>query len=335
VLQFSSPMFAILSLFLVAAVVTGDEPGAAAPTSAASAPAHDAGEIGGGSIAPGAPPADENVTAQMAKARAKVARKNVAELILTFDDGPHLTNTPKLLDTLDKYGVHTVFFVNGWHFQGHNKTDEREREIMRDAVRRGHMIGNHTVHHYFLCGKVYIKRAEAEYLDNAKLIEQAVGFRPPLTRTPYGSHCRELNAILARLGIDPIGWDIDPQDWKVKNTQKVVAFVEKTLKTMRGRQILLLHDVHATTVDAVPIILEWIKDENARRIGTNEPQIKLLDYTYLMPKVPIVPPVLGSLGNVMKIWWPGIAFGLHAVTALPKVHDAGVTQPGVTVDSGQ
>src|SRR4051794_32581637 len=143
------------------------------------------------------------------------------EILLTFDDGPSIDKTPKILDILDQHGIKAVFFVNGWHFQGDRAAAEKAREVLRETQRRGHAIGNHTVHHYFLCGHVYIKQAWQEIEENAKLIEDAIGVRPDLFRTPYGAHCKPLNAILAGLGIKPTGWDIDPQDWKLRDAPKI------------------------------------------------------------------------------------------------------------------
>src|SRR5262249_41767189 len=97
------------------------------------------------------------------------------EILFTFDDGPALDKTPKVLDILDQHHIKAVFFVNGWHFQGDKPPAEKSRALLREVQKRGHAIGNHTIHHYFLCGKVYSKRAVEEIEGNATLIEQAIG----------------------------------------------------------------------------------------------------------------------------------------------------------------
>ncbi|HZS35598.1 MAG TPA: polysaccharide deacetylase family protein [Polyangia bacterium] len=222
------------------------------------------------------------------------------EILLTFDDGPAFEKTEKVLDTLDAHGIKAVFFVNGWHFQGHKPTDERERELLREELRRGHAVGNHTVHHYFLCGKVYVLRAAQEIEENADLIEQATGIRPDLYRTPYGAHCKQLDATLASLGVKHTGWDIDPQDWKVRNAAKIEAYVERQLTLLHGRAIILFHDVQGETVKALPHILDWIDQENAARLKSKErPPIKILDYSYLIPEHKLVPPALDAIGRIL------------------------------------
>jgi peptidoglycan/xylan/chitin deacetylase (PgdA/CDA1 family) len=224
---------------------------------------------------------------------------NGPEILLTFDDGPAIDKTPQVLDILDKHHIKAVFFVNGWHLQGTHAAAEKSRAVLRETLRRGHAIGNHTVHHYFLCGKVYSKRASQEIEENASLIEQAIGQRPDLFRTPYGAHCKALSETLLGLGIKHTGWDIDPQDWKLKNALKIENYVTNALKKLNGRAIVLFHDVHIETVHALPKVLDWIDAENKARAASGRPQIKIIDYAYLIPEHKLVPPALDTLGRVL------------------------------------
>jgi peptidoglycan/xylan/chitin deacetylase (PgdA/CDA1 family) len=238
------------------------------------------------------------------------------EILLTFDDGPAVDKTPKVLDVLDQHGYKAIFFVNGWHFMGTSATAMKERDLLREEQKRGHAVGNHTVHHYFLCGHYYIKQAPQEIEQNADLIQKEIGQRPELFRTPYGAHCKPLNDILASLGIKPIGWDIDPQDWKLRNAPKIEAYIENQLKRLQhGRQIVLFHDVQAATIVALPHILDWLDQENARRVANHQVPIKVIDYSYLVPPHKLVPPFLDALGRVLVDfanfpslsplrWWP-------------------------------
>jgi peptidoglycan/xylan/chitin deacetylase (PgdA/CDA1 family) len=221
------------------------------------------------------------------------------EVLFTFDDGPNLERTPRVLDILDQHHIKAIFFVNGWHFQGDKPEAEKSRELLREIVRRGHAVGNHTVHHYFLCGKLGKKVAADEIEKNAQLIEQAIGMRPELFRTPYGSHCKQLSTTLARLGISPIGWDIDPQDWRVKNTKLVRDYVIRRLARLRGRAIVLFHDVHEDTVRALPQVLDWLDQENAARTARGETPVRVLDYAYLLPPHPLVPPLVDGVGRIL------------------------------------
>jgi len=246
------------------------------------------------------------------------------EVLFTFDDGPNLERTPKVLDTLDKHHVKAVFFVLGMHLQGDSPTAEKSRALLREIVARGHAVGNHTVHHYFLCGKRGPKIAADEIEENARLIEQALGTRPELYRTPYGAHCKALNETLAKLGVTHTGWDIDPQDWKVQNTNKVRDYVIAHLRKLHGRAIVLMHDIHQDTVEALPQILDWLDKENAARTARGEAPIRVLDYAYLLPPRPpgklILPPLLDSLGRVLvdEIGQLGSRVRSLAASAMPS-----------------
>jgi peptidoglycan/xylan/chitin deacetylase (PgdA/CDA1 family) len=219
------------------------------------------------------------------------------EILLTFDDGPAVDKTPKVLDILDQRGIKAVFFVNGWKFS--RPKDEPARELLRETLRRGHAIGNHTIHHYFLCGHYYIKQAWQEIEGNADLIEQVIGIRPDLFRTPYGAHCSQIKTVLAGLGIKATGWDIDPQDWRVKNAPKIEKYVENKLAKLRGRAIVLFHDVQPATAVALPRILDWIDRENERRLEAHQDPIKIINYSYLIPPHKLVPPLLDAIGRVL------------------------------------
>jgi peptidoglycan-N-acetylglucosamine deacetylase len=232
-------------------------------------------------------------------ASAAPAKDGAPEILLTFDDGPAVDKTPKILDILDQHGIKAVFFVLGMHLQGSSANAEKSRELVREELRRGHAVGNHTIHHFFLCGHYYIKQAWQEIEGNAKLIEDAIGQRPDLFRTPYGAHCKQLSAILDGLGIKPIGWDIDPQDWRLKNAPKIEAAVERQLMTLHGRAIVLFHDVQAATVVALPHILDWLDKENARRTSAGQTPIKIINYAYLLPERKLVPPFLDALARVL------------------------------------
>ncbi|MGZ3406216.1 MAG: polysaccharide deacetylase family protein [Polyangia bacterium] len=239
------------------------------------------------------------VGARAESSKSAPAKDAAPEILLTFDDGPAVDKTPKILDTLDQHGIKAVFFVLGVHLQGTSANADKSRELVREELRRGHAVGNHTIHHFFLCGHYYIKQAWQEIEGNAKLIEDALGQRPDLFRTPYGAHCKQLTAILDGLGVKPIVWDIDPQDWRLRNAPKIEAYVEKQLANLHGRAIVLFHDVQAATVVALPHILDWIDKENARRTTAGQQPIKIINYAYLLPERKLVPPFLDCLARVL------------------------------------
>ena len=225
--------------------------------------------------------------------RAAAPRPAAYELLLTFDDGPRLDTTPKVLEALDQYGIKSVFFVNGVRFMGKGPQHDKLTALMRETLKRGHLIGNHTIHHLFLCGTRGPIVAEKEILDNAQLIRDAVGVPPPLFRTPFGSHCPSLSATLRRLLITPIGWDIDPQDWKLQNADAIFEVMKKELTNLRrARSIILFHDVQPATIEMLPRFLKWVAEESAARTARGEPPFKFIDYSFLLNRS--APPAPGS-----------------------------------------
>jgi peptidoglycan/xylan/chitin deacetylase (PgdA/CDA1 family) len=220
------------------------------------------------------------------------------ELLFTFDDGPIPANTPKVLDALDKHHIKAVFFVCGVHIQGKSAGAEKGRQLVREEIARGHMVGNHTIHHLFLCNRTNQDKVTDEVEGNGKLIADALGEPPYLFRTPYGAHCPTLATKLAELGIRPIGWDIDPQDWRLRDAVKIEAYVKGAFRRLTGRNILLLHDVQAATVAALPKILDDLDQENERRKRAGEPVIKVIDYEYLMKNQPSRTPILDEVARV-------------------------------------
>ncbi len=202
-----------------------------------------------------------------------------------------------MLDALDQYNIKSVFFVNGVRFMGKGPQHDKLTALMRETLKRGHIIGNHTIHHFFLCGKRGPVVAEKEILDNAQLIKDAIGVPPPLFRTPFGSHCPSLSATLHRLGITPIGWDVDPQDWKLQNADAIFEVMKKELNNLRRpRSIILFHDVQPATIEMLPRFLAWVASESAARRSRGEPPFKFIDYSYLLQRVGETAPPAGPQG---------------------------------------
>lgn len=201
------------------------------------------------------------------------------QVILTFDDGPDLVKTPQVLDLLDLYGYKAIFFVNGVHFE----SNINAKKLLQEIVRRGHFIGNHTIHHDVrLC-----KRDESKIRDeierNAKMIEEVIGYSPFFFRAPYGNLCKKVKDILAEFHISHTGWDVDPQDWKRRDPQKNLVAIQQELATLRGQRkplIILLHDIHKETVKTLPSLFAWFQ---------TQPYLQVVHPLRLFPEPPLLP----------------------------------------------
>jgi peptidoglycan/xylan/chitin deacetylase (PgdA/CDA1 family) len=182
------------------------------------------------------------------------------ELIFTFDDGPNPKTTPQVLDTLAKHHIKAVFFM-----VGEMVANKDAPAIIERILRDGHIIGNHTMHHGDLCHMKDDAKAAAEIDDGKRTTEAAAGMQLVWFRVPYGARCDRVDAMLAERGITHFHWDLDPQEWKHGNAKKAFDYVTKQLSRMKGRNVLLMHDIKKATVEALPQILDWLEAENIRR----------------------------------------------------------------------
>ena len=163
---------------------------------------------------------------------------------LTFDDGPG-PKTGKLLDTLKDSNAPSTFFVTG------SNAKHRPRLLAR-MLAEGHEIGNHTWNHRSLTS-LSSTRIRREIDRTNEVITQAAGQPATLLRPPYGAH----NSISDRLSSTPvILWDVDTLDWKHRDTEKVV---EAAITQTTPGSIVLMHDIHSSTVAAVPRILSGLR----------------------------------------------------------------------------
>ena len=116
--------------------------------------------------------------------------------------------------------------------------------------------------------KLSLDNAKKEILDTQEAIQKATGLQTKITRPPYGAIN---NAI--QYGVDQsfIMWDVDSLDWKTHNTTAILNEVKKEVKP---GSIILMHDIHQTTIDALPTVLDYLKSQGYTFVTVDE----LLDY---------------------------------------------------------
>lgn len=163
-------------------------------------------------------------------------------LAMTFDDGPHPVNTPKLLDLLKQRNIKATFFVVG-------KNAQEYPQIIRRIIEEGHEIGNHTWTHASLT-----TRSDAQIRSELKMSEDALvaaaGYRPHLIRPPYGAINTRIKELMnAEFGYSTIMWSVDPNDWKRPGVSVVTS---RLVNGAHKGAILLAHDIHAPTIQAMP-----------------------------------------------------------------------------------
>jgi peptidoglycan/xylan/chitin deacetylase (PgdA/CDA1 family) len=181
-------------------------------------------------------------------------------IAMTFDDGPSATLTPKLLDLLAAHHIKATFFLIGQNVVDHP-------EIAQRAAREGHEIGNHSWSHPNL-GKMSDENVRRELRRTDEAIQNAIGRKPTLMRPPYGSlSARQKRWINQEFGYRIILWDVDPLDWKRPGPAVVC---NRILKGTRPGSIVLSHDIHPGTIEAMPATLEQLEAKHFKFVTVSE-----------------------------------------------------------------
>jgi peptidoglycan/xylan/chitin deacetylase (PgdA/CDA1 family) len=183
------------------------------------------------------------------------------EVVLTFDDGPLPRNSNKILEILADQCVKATFFTIG---NMARFSPEGVRKL-RDA---GHTIGTHTQTHPLSMNRMPLERAKQEIDDGIASVRAALGddadvALAPFFRIPGLSRADGLEEYLGSLGIQVWSADFPADDWRHISSSRVYDLAISRLEA-KGKGILLLHDIQARTVAALPRILETLKARGYR-----------------------------------------------------------------------
>lgn len=184
-------------------------------------------------------------------------------IALTFDDGPS-AHTDRLLDIFKKYGGKGTFFVVG------NLIDKRPNTVKR-IVAEGHDIGGHSWDHKKLT-TLNEKALTDQIVKTRTKIKSITGVDTYLVRPPYGAHNEYVRGVAAKLGVPFINWSVDTVDWKTKNAQ---AVYNEIMKSTKNGSIILCHDLHKTTVDAMETVIPKLIADGYQLVTVSE----LLSYS--------------------------------------------------------
>lgn len=169
-------------------------------------------------------------------------------IAMTFDDGPHPSNTPRLLNMLAQRNIKATFFVVGQLAKEHP-------QIIRRILAEGHEVANHTMSHPTLT-RISDDRIRRELTETHKAVVDIAGYHMRLFRPPGGAtNARLKEWFHNEYGYSTIMWTVDPQDWKRPGVSVVTS---RLVNGARPGAILLCHDLHAPTVDAMPGTLDQL-----------------------------------------------------------------------------
>ena len=180
---------------------------------------------------------------------------NKPMLALTFDDGPG-KRTGELLDQLEKYNSRATFFMLGQNAQNNG-------ELIKRMAKQGCELSNHSMTHANLS-----TMDPAGILDEVdgtnKIINGFVANGTTTLRPPYGAVSDTLKQTVK---MPFILWSVDTLDWQTKNAK---ATVDSVLNTVRDGDIVLMHDIHSTTIDATLELIPKLVEQGYQLVTVSE-----------------------------------------------------------------
>ncbi len=194
----------------------------------------------------------------------RVGRK----ITFTFDDGPSPRTTPLLLENLDRVGIRATFFVVGRRIGGRGPLAAKSREVLREEVRRGHLVGLHSYSHPMMIELPHDKQ-KWEIVATQQAVMRTVGLRPYLYRPPFGGRTRYSEGLLRSRGYSVVMWNMSTGDPFVHHPAKVLATAMKKVKKHQGG-IFLMHDTYGWSAAAAPLILRAVLIESCTLLARGE-----------------------------------------------------------------
>lgn len=189
-------------------------------------------------------------------ARAEDSEKVIA---LTFDAAWGADKTQGIIDILKEYGAGGTFFLVGFWI------DKYEDEV-KAVAEAGLEIGNHSKNHLNM-PRLSEDAIRDEIVSVNDRIEQLTGIRPTYFRAPYGDYSNRLMTVVEEQNMVGVQWSIDSLDWKGLSAKEIV---ERVVPRAKSGDIVLFHNNSDHVLDALPIVLEGLKNKGFRFVGLSE-----------------------------------------------------------------
>lgn len=181
------------------------------------------------------------------------------KIAITFDDGPGEEGTEEILQSLAEYDAKATFFML-------SQSAEKYPDLAKKVADQGHEIANHSITHPDL-KKVDEGQAKEEIETSKETITDITGKEPTLFRPPYGSYSETVTDIAAESNQNIVLWSLDTRDWESLNAEQMY---ENVVDNTKPGSIILMHDIHHATADAVPDILKELSDEGYEFVTVSE-----------------------------------------------------------------
>jgi peptidoglycan-N-acetylglucosamine deacetylase len=182
------------------------------------------------------------------------------KVALTFDDGPHEVNTPKIIKILKEYEAKASFFLIGENIA-------KFGQLAKNIYAEGHLIGNHTYYHsntfpFKLPGQIKL-----ELLKTQQEIEKITGRQNKFFRPPFGVTNHFIAKAISNLGLKVIGWNIRSYDTTNKQKEQIL---KRIIKNLKGGDIILLHDKTKDICWLTVEILKYLKQNKLKTVTIEE-----------------------------------------------------------------
>lgn len=184
-------------------------------------------------------------------------RKMIA---FTFDDGPHNKYTNEIINELKKYDATATFYMQGWRV----KSEESKNTVI-NVINSGSDIGSHSYSHKDLT-KLTGDELEYQTYELSRIIESISNneYKIKTFRVPYGKFNK---AVKEYVGYPLIQWNIDPEDWKVRDTDTIISRVKNSVA---DGGIIVMHDIYETSKDALMNLIPYLIDEGYQLVTVQE-----------------------------------------------------------------
>ena len=185
-------------------------------------------------------------------------------IALTFDDGPS-RYTDRILDLLEEHGGAATFFVLGYRVEDHS-------EVVSRATQIGSEVAGHSWNHADFS---LLTEDEIAWQINAasQAVTPFVSEPPRIFRPPYGRTNETVRQISERLGYAIVNWTLDPRDWEHRDAEHIYSHI---INTVQSGDIILMHDIYASTLEAVERVIPRLVEEGYRLVTVTQ----LLEHLY-------------------------------------------------------
>jgi polysaccharide deacetylase family sporulation protein PdaB len=186
-------------------------------------------------------------------------------IAITFDDGPHPKDTPKILDILKQYNAKATFFAIG-------RKVEQFPELALREVAEGHEIANHTYNHIYFGNGISKEKIIQEIVKSQNAIYSVTGQQPKFFRPPGGYYNEKIVNAAKEAGFQVVmwSWHQDTFDWRTPGVEKIV---NRVLRNAKKGDIILFHDYvrgKSQTIEALTKILPELQKRGFHFVTVSE-----------------------------------------------------------------